>query len=69
MAPSNARHVVHSHARWRRTLAAEKATQSRNDPNSIARHSNGDGYYDDEVFKPKPSLPKLAFLSMKLSFE
>jgi hypothetical protein len=54
-------HRVHSDERWRRTLAAEKAAQSRNDPNSVARHSNGDGYYGDDAFKPKPTLPKLRF--------
>jgi hypothetical protein len=59
MAPREPVNIVRNHSRWRRTLAAEKAAQSRNDPNSVARHSNGDGYYNDEVFKPKPTLPKL----------
>jgi hypothetical protein len=58
-------HRVHSHQRWKYTLAAEKAALSRNDPNSVARHSHSDDYYGDDSLKPKPvSLPKLMFLEI-----
>jgi hypothetical protein len=44
MAPRQAMHVVHNHARWRRakrTLSAEKAALSRWDVDSVA-YENGD---------------------------
>jgi hypothetical protein len=64
MAPRQALHVVHNHSRWRRTLAAEKAAVSRNNPDSVAYRGD-----DDEPPKVPVTLPRLRFMDMKLSFE
>jgi hypothetical protein len=58
---------THRVDRWRRTLAAEKAMKARSDPNSVARHANGNGYYDSDAPAKLITLPRLRFQEIPLS--